>query len=211
MCLWAALFTHQPQNVINLSTTHSWHTPFRFYCTHTRAHTIESNVSLVTQATLFSCWLRKNKSGYLISNIHFFVPVILLGRLGSWTYLGLKNFRRMDLSRWDSTFCFKIQPKNQNIAIMFLVPLRCVIIPPNWAKCLPCGRSLLLKYLWMVLYVILIKFFKYLEFLSVLAQTFLSVIVMNVVRSVADCGVIFICPPMNQRLTQCLSLCNMLV
>lgn len=47
-----ALFTHQPQNVINLTTTHSWHTHFR----HT--HLLYTGMIVlvrVAQAQKFSC------------------------------------------------------------------------------------------------------------------------------------------------------------
>lgn len=56
---------------------------------------------------------------------------------------------------------------------------------------------------------ILIKLLKYLG-LSILAWTFWSVIVMNEVRSVADCGEIFSRPQMNWLLIQWLPVCETL-
>lgn len=98
MCLLLALFTHRPLKIIKVSATHLWHTLFQMVL-HIRADRRYGGCQGSAKNKLLVPIL-----GILtdkILNMFLSFPVILQWKLESWTYLGLKNFKGMNMSRWD--------------------------------------------------------------------------------------------------------------
>lgn len=94
MCLLLALFTHRPLKIIK--ATHLWHTHFQMVL-HIHADRLVAKAVQKQKLLAPILGIQADK----IINVFLSFPVILQWNLESWTYLGLKNFKGMNMSRWD--------------------------------------------------------------------------------------------------------------